>query len=127
MNTSYSKIRHIQEANLKLEKRLLSEQDDNDLSMLKQKHGIKFRNDFEGDDDEFMDYLYQNRNSFDSFDKEHKERTKQPSNDDVERLKQKHGIKFYDDFEGDDDEFIDYLYQNRDSFNSFNDELKQLK
>ena len=70
MNRSYSKIRHIQEVNLKLEKRLLSEQDDNDLSMLKQKHGIKFRNDFEGDDDEFMDYLYQNRNSFDSFDKE---------------------------------------------------------
>jgi hypothetical protein len=125
MNTSYSKIRHIQESNLKLEKRLLSEQDNNDLSMLKQKHGIKFRNDFEGDDDEFIDYLYNNRSSFDSFDKEYKERTnpKKPSNDDVERLKQKHGIKFYNDFEGDEDEFIDYLYQNKSSFDSFSDEL----
>jgi hypothetical protein len=93
--------------------------------MLKQKHGIKFRNNFEGDDDEFIDYLYNNRSSFDSFDKEYKERTnpKKPSNDDVERLKQKHGIKFYNDFEGDEDEFIDYLYQNKSSFDSFSDEL----
>jgi hypothetical protein len=32
MNKSYSKIRHIQEANKRLEKRLLSEVEDNDMS-----------------------------------------------------------------------------------------------
>jgi hypothetical protein len=35
MNRSYSKIRHIQESNLRLEKRMLNE--DNDYSFLKQK------------------------------------------------------------------------------------------
>jgi hypothetical protein len=40
------------------------------LNDLKQKHGVKFRGDFDGDDDEFMDYLYDNRGSFDNFSKD---------------------------------------------------------
>ena len=34
-----------------------NDDNENDLNQLKQKHGIKFRKDFEGDDDEFVDYL----------------------------------------------------------------------
>jgi len=104
------------------------------LNDLKQKHGVKFRGDFDGDDDEFMDYLYDNRGSFDNFRKDNN-RIKiptdpivfEPTDDETSQLKQKHGVKFRDEFEGDDDEFMDYLYDNQDSIDNFSKDLNDLR
>ena len=117
-------------------KPLVKEQyDENDLDFLKKKHGIKFRNDFEGDDDEFTDYLYDNKGTYDNFIKDYKGNKEftdddtlyEPTDDDIYQLKQKHGIKFRNDFEGDDDEFTDYLYDNKDSFDNFKKDFIKLK
>jgi hypothetical protein len=111
-----------------------NDDNENDLNQLKQKHGIKFRKDFEGSDDEFIDYLYDNKDSFDNFKKDNN-RIKiptdpivfDPTDDETSQLKQKHGVKFRDEFEGDDDEFMDYLYDNRGSFDNFSKDLKDLR
>jgi hypothetical protein len=100
---------------------------------LKQKHGIKFRGDFDGDDDEWMDYMSDNRYSFDNFSKENK-RTKistdpivfDPTDDETSQLKQRHGVKFRDEFDG-DDEFMDYIHNNRDSFDNLSKDLNNLR
>jgi len=100
---------------------------------LKQKHGIKFRKDFEGSDDEFMDYLYDNQDSIDNFRKDNN-RIKiptdpivfDPTDDETSQLKQKHGVKFRDEFDG-DDEFMDYMSDNTDSFNNLSRDLNNLR
>ena len=110
-----------------------NDDNDNDLNQLKKKHGIKFRGDFDGDDDEWMDYMSDNRDSFDNFSKENK-RTKiptdpivfDPTDDETSQLKQKHGVKFRDEFEG-DDEFMDYIHNNRGSFNNLSKDLNNLR
>lgn len=110
-----------------------NDDNENDLNQLKKKHGIKFRGDFEGGDDEFIDYMSDNKDSFDNFSKENK-RTKiptdpivyEPTDDESNELKQKHGVKFRDEFEG-DDEFMDYIQNNRGSFNSLSKDLTNLR
>ena len=105
-----------------------NDDNENDLNQLKKKHGIKFRGDFEGDDDEFIDYMSDNKDSFDNFSKENK-RTKistDPTDDESNELKQKHGVKFRDEFEG-DDEFMDYIHNNRGSFNNLSKDLNNLR
>jgi hypothetical protein len=109
-------------------------EDDNqyDLNQLKQKHGIKFRDEFDGDD-EFMDYMSDNKDSFDNFRKENN-RIKiptdpivfEPNDDEISQLKQKRGVKFRDEFEG-DDEFMDYIQNNRGSFNNLSKDLNDLR
>jgi hypothetical protein len=100
---------------------------------LKQKHGIKFRKDFEGSDDEFIDYLYDNKDSFDNFKKDNN-RIKiptdpivfDPTDDETSKLKQRHGVKFRDEFDG-DDEFMDYIQNNRGSFDNLSKDLNDLR
>ena len=112
-----------------------NDDNENDLNQLKQKHGIKFRKDFEGDDDEFVDYLYDNKGSYDNFIKDYKGNKEftfdndsyEPTDDNIHQLKQKHGIKFRDEFDGDDDEFLDYLYDNKNSFDNFKKDYIKLK
>ena len=101
---------------------------------LKQKHGIKFRGDFDGDDDEWMDYMSDNTDSFDNFRKDNNRINIptdpivfDPTDDDTSQLKQKHGVTFRDEYEGDDDEIMDYLYDNKDSFDNFSRENKRTK
>jgi hypothetical protein len=101
---------------------------------LKQKHGIKFRGDFDGDDDEWMDYMSDNTDSFDNFRKDNNRINIptdpivfDPTDDETSQLKQKHGVKFRDEFEGDDDEFMDYLYDNKDSIDNFSKDLNDLR
>ena len=68
MTENFSKLIN---AKLGDSKPLVKEQyDENDLDFLKKKHGIKFRNDFDGDDDEFVNYLSDNKDSFDNFKKD---------------------------------------------------------
>ena len=105
-----------------------NDDNENDLNQLKKKHGIKFRGDFEGDDDEFIDYMSDNKDSFDNFSKENK-RTKistDPTDDESNELKQKHGVKFRDEFEG-DDEFMDHIHNNRGSFENLSKDLNNLR
>ena len=97
---------------------------------LKQKHGIKFRGDFDGDDDEWMDYVSDNKDSFDNFSRENKRTKKststEPTDDETSQLKQRHGVKFRDEFD-DDDEFMDYIHNNRDSFDNLGKDLNDLR
>ena len=105
-----------------------NDDNENDLNQLKKKHGIKFRGDFEGDDDEFIDYMSDNKDSFDNFSKENK-RTKistDPTDDESNELIQKHGVKFRDEFEG-DDEFMDHIHNNRGSFENLSKDLNNLR
>jgi len=103
------------------------------LSGLKQKHGIKFRGDFDGDDDEWMDYMSDNQDSFDNFRKDNN-RIKiptdpivfEPTDDETHQLKQKHGVKFRDEFE-DDDEFMNYVQDKKDSFGNLSKDLNNLR
>ena len=103
------------------------------MNDLKQKHGIKFRKDFEGSDDEFIDYLYDNKDSFDNFKKDNN-RIKiptdpivfDPTDDETSKLKQRHGVKFRDEFDG-DDEFMDYIQNNRGSFDNLSKDLNDLR
>jgi hypothetical protein len=110
-----------------------NDDNENDLNQLKKKHGIKFRGDFDGDDDEWMDYMSDNKDSFDNFGKENN-RIKiptdpivfEPNDDEISQLKQKRGVKFRDEFEG-DDEFMDYINNNSDSFNNLSKDLNNLR
>jgi hypothetical protein len=103
------------------------------LNDLKQKHGIKFRGDFDGDDDEWMDYMSDNTDSFNNFKKDYKRINIptdpivfDPTDDETSQLKQKHGVKFRDEFEG-DDEFMDYIQNNRGSFDNLSKDLNDLR
>jgi hypothetical protein len=51
----------------------------------------------------------------------------EPTDDDIYQLKQKHWIKFRNDFDGDDDEFVNYLSDNKDSFDNFKKDFIKLK
>jgi hypothetical protein len=96
---------------------------------LKQKHGVKFRDEFD-DDDVFMDYIQNNRDSFDNFSREYKQTKKststEPTDDETSELKQRHGVKFRDEFD-DDDVFMDYIQNNRDSFDNLSKDLNDLR
>jgi len=100
---------------------------------LKQKHGIKFRGDFDGDDDEWMDYMSDNTDSFDNFRKDNNRINIptdpivfDPTDDETSQLKQKHGVKFRDEFDG-DDEFMGYIQNNRGSFDNLSKDLNDLR
>jgi hypothetical protein len=101
---------------------------------LKQKHGIKFRGDFDGDDDEWLDYMSDNTDSFNNLSRDLNNRIKiptdpivfDPTDDETSQLKQKHGVKFRDEFDG-DDEFMDYVSDNTDSFNNLSRDLNNLR
>jgi hypothetical protein len=101
---------------------------------LKQKHGIKFRGDFDGDDDEWLDYMSDNTDSFNNLSRDLNNRIKiptdpivfDPTDDETSQLKQKHGVKFRDEFDG-DDEFMDYMSDNTDSFNNLSRDLNNLR
>ena len=96
---------------------------------LKQRHGVKFRDEFD-DDDVFMDYIQNNRDSFDNFSREYKRTKKstsiEPTDDETSQLKQRHGVKFRDEFD-DDDVFMDYIQNNRDSFDNFSREYNDIR
>jgi hypothetical protein len=134
-NISQEEKNRILEMHSEMKKTIKEKYDDfNDdeqsrVNDLKQKHGVKFRDEFD-DDDVFMDYIQNNRDSFDNFSREYKQTKKststEPTDDETSELKQRHGVKFRDEFD-DDDVFMDYIQNNRDSFDNLSKDLNDLR